>query len=189
MGVGYDPSESQQIFTPSSSQPSNQINQPTQQSSEIKTSQPSISSQASTNQTIELLQSSNYSTNIPNIISQHVTTPTYQQTNPLAVLQQQSVQQPSIMLQQQPSSLVHQQQQSQVLQSTAVSYQTATLTASSSVPFSQATGTSYNQPITVGEVPVVGQEVQNAPEGLTTINDDDSDIEMDISEFLKFPSS
>ncbi|XP_063439065.1 bromodomain-containing protein 7-like [Mytilus trossulus] len=193
MGVGYDPSESQQIFTSSSSQPSNQIIQPTQLSSEIKTSQPSISSQASTNQTIELLQSSNYSTNIPNIISQHVTTPTYQQTNPLAVLQQQSpvtiIQQPSIMLQQQPSSLVHQQQQSQVLQSTAVSYQTATLTASSSVPFSQATGTTYNQPITVGEVPVVGQEVQNAPEGLTTINDDDSDIEMDISEFLQFPSN
>ncbi|XP_052060105.1 bromodomain-containing protein 7-like isoform X1 [Mytilus californianus] len=201
MGVGYDPSESQQIFTSSPSQPSNQINQPTQQSSEIKTSQPSVSLQASTNQTIELLQSSNYSTNIPNIVSQHVTTPTYQQTNPLPVLQQQQpsvtiVQQPPSVLQQQPSSLGHQQQpsslghqqqQSQVLQSSAVSYQTAT--ASSSVPFQQATGTTYNQPITVGEVPVVGQEVQNAPEGLTTINDDDSDIEMDISEFLQFPSN
>ncbi|CAC5408627.1 BRD7 [Mytilus coruscus] len=193
MGVGYDPSESQQIFTSSPSQPSNQINQPTQQPSEIKTSQPSVSLQASTNQTIELLQSSNYSTNIPNIVSQHVTTPTYQQTNPLPVLQQQPsvtiVQKPPSVLQQQPSSLAHQQQQSQVLQSSAVSYQTATLTASSSVPFQQATGTTYNQPITVGEVPVVGQEVQNAPEGLTTINDDDSDIEMDISEFLQFPSN
>jgi hypothetical protein len=61
---------------------------------------------------------------------------------------------------------------------------------STSIPFQPTNVNTLNQQITVGDIGVLGQGIQNIPDmnsGVSTINDDDSDIEMDISEFLQFP--
>lgn len=83
-------------------------------------------------------------------------------------------------------------QQAELIQPTSISYQTAVTPPSTSIPFQPTNVNTLNQQITVGDIGVLGQGIQNIPDmnsGVSTINDDDSDIEMDISEFLQFPSS
>ena len=222
MGVTFDPSETskQTAVLPSAgtTQPANKTDRPAEQmtgnsanqmaitnsTNQIMVSgtppviqsanQTIISMAAPVNQPVQLLQGTTivtgdqshssqtpFSTNIPNIISQHVSSSTYPVSNvSLAPTILQQSPQPQII---QPSS---------VMQPSSVTFQTPTIVASAAIPF-QTTGNLFNQTVTVGDVPVVAQQVQNAPDLSSSApvanNDDDSDIEMDISEFLQFPSN
>lgn len=219
MGVAYDPLEASQqpMVIPSSGQtqqtPDNTANQITLTNSSNQmtavnstnqimvtapliesANQTMISMSAPVTQQVQLLQGTTivtgdqvvasqpqFSTNIPNIISQHVSSSTYpvsSVTSVAAILHQSP--QPQII---QPAS---------VIQPTSMTFQTPTIVASAAMPF-QATGNLFNQTLAVSDVPIVAQQVQNAPDmsssAPVTNNDDDSDIEMDISEFLQFPSN
>ena len=210
MGVSYQSSDSSQTAYPTSQLTSQPINQ-SDLSTEFSTNQSNSSLQTSVSQPVNQLQTSaapvvdqpatvqtSYPSNIPNIISHHGITSSYQSTTitPTTTL----IQQTQIL---QPTSITYQManvipstsvtfQQANIIPSTSVAFQQANILPSTSVTFQQANNDLFNSTATTSDLGTVVQAVQNDTNinsGVTTINDDDSDIEMDISEFLQFPSS